>query len=107
MNTNGTAASAAESTTTSWRSAGEHGDAAAAVECLAPGIEITSPLTAAFRFHGCDQARDMLTAAFAVIDEIRFHTDIGDHRTRALFYAGAVARSSSRRPSYCGSTMRD
>jgi hypothetical protein len=88
MNTDGTAASAAEGTARSWCSAAEHGDTAAAVECLAADIEIISPLTAAFRFRRRDQAHEMLAAAFTVIDEIRFHTDIGDHCTRALFYRG-------------------
>lgn len=83
---------AAERTAAAWRAAGESRDAAAAAACLAPTIEIISPLTAAFRFRGAEQAREMLDAAFEVIDEIRYHTDLGDDRTRALFYDGRCGR---------------
>jgi ketosteroid isomerase-like protein len=69
-----------------WRAAGERGDAMAAAACMAPDVTVISPLTAQFRFHGRDQARDMLSAAFEVISDIRFHTETGDANTRALFY---------------------
>ncbi len=69
-----------------WRAAGERGDAPAAAECLASNVTVISPLTAQFRFHGRDDARDMLVAAFEVIHDIRFHTEVGDANTRALFY---------------------
>lgn len=73
-------------TVAAWRAAAERGDAADAAGCTADGIEIISPLTANFRFHGREQARAMLTAAFEVISDIRFHTEVGDAGTRALFY---------------------
>lgn len=75
-------------TTAAWRVAGEAGDVQAAGQCLAAGIEVISPLTAQFRFRGRDQAQDMLTAAFGVISDIRYHTEVGDDATRALFYRG-------------------
>lgn len=78
-----------ESTVGSWRSAGERGDAAAAVACLAEDVTLISPLTAQFQFHGRDQMLDLLTAAFEVISDIRYHTSVGDDpATRALFYHG-------------------
>jgi hypothetical protein len=58
----------------------------AAAECLATNVTVISPLTAQFRFHGRDEAREMLIAAFEVIRDIRFHTEVGDASTRALFY---------------------
>jgi hypothetical protein len=61
-------------------------DEGGAARCLAEEIEVISPLTAQFRFRGRDQARDMLTAAFEVIDDIRYHTEVGDGAARALFY---------------------
>lgn len=75
-------------TSAAWRAAGESGDVEAACRCLATGIEVISPLTAQFRFRGHADAHDMLTAAFEVISDIRYHTDIGDEATRALFFHG-------------------
>lgn len=51
-----------------------------------------SPLTAQFRFRGPHQVQEMVTAAFEVITEIRYHTEVGDGRTRALFYRGRCGR---------------
>jgi hypothetical protein len=75
-------------TTASWRAAGESHDAELAAGCLADDVRVISPLTARFRFEGREQARDMLVAAFAVIDVIRYHTELGDESARALFFHG-------------------
>jgi hypothetical protein len=77
-----------------WRVAGERGDATAAAACLAPGIEVISPLTAAFRFHGTEQVTHMLASAFEVIHDIRYHTELGDGPTWALFYRARVGRDA-------------
>jgi hypothetical protein len=79
-------------TISAWRAAGERGDAQAATQCLASDVEVISPLTAQFRFQGRDRVREMLTAAFEVISGIRFHTEVGDGATRALFYYGRAGR---------------
>jgi hypothetical protein len=76
------------STVAAWRTAGERGDADTAVSCLADDVTLISPLTARFRFHGRDQMRELLTAAFHVITDIRYHTEVGNDATRALFYYG-------------------
>src|SRR2546429_1788511 len=81
-----------DKTISAWRAAAEQGDAQAAARCLADGVEVISPLTAKFRFHGRDQVHGMLSAAFEVISEIRFHTAIGDADTRALFYYARAGR---------------
>ncbi|MCI4065786.1 nuclear transport factor 2 family protein [Micromonospora sp. R77] len=73
-------------TIAAWRTAAEQGDAAAAVRCLAPDVEVISPLTARFRFHGPGQVGDMLAAAYEVLTDIRFHTAVGEGATRALFF---------------------
>lgn len=73
-----------------WRAAGESGDAQGAAECLRIDVELTSPLTGRFRFQGREQVHLLLTAAFATISEIRFHTELGDGDTKALFYRGRV-----------------
>jgi hypothetical protein len=81
-----------DKTVAAWRAAGERGDAAAATRCLAGDVEVISPLTAVFRFHGRDQVVEMLGAAFEVISAIRYHTEVGDADTRALFYYGRAGR---------------
>jgi hypothetical protein len=73
-----------------WREAGERGDAELAATALAEGVVLISPLTNRFRFHGREQVTAVLTAAFGVITAIRFHTELGDPSTRALFYHGMV-----------------
>lgn len=78
----------AHTSTLIWRQAGESRDSALATTCLAADVQVISPLTAQFRFTGRDQVRAMLSAAFRVIDSIAFHTEVGDDRTRALFYYG-------------------
>jgi hypothetical protein len=75
-----------------WRLAGENGDAAAAAATLAPDVEVISPLTASFRFHGPGQVTDMLASAFEVIHGIRYHTEVGDDRVWALFYHARAGR---------------
>lgn len=81
-------------TIAAWRMAGEKGDAEQAAHCLTEGVEVISPLTAQFRFHGLAQVREMLAAAFAVISDIRYHTEVGDGSTRALFYHGRCGEES-------------
>jgi hypothetical protein len=82
----------AEATITAWRDAVEHGDADAAGHLLAAGIEVISPLTEQFRFHGPEQVIAMLAAAFETISDIRFHTQVGADHTWALFFHAHVAR---------------
>ncbi|GAA3385185.1 hypothetical protein GCM10020369_17690 [Cryptosporangium minutisporangium] len=82
----------AETTTAAWRAAGERGDAEAAAACLAEDAVAISPLTAAFRFTGRDQVREMLIAATAVFSDLRYHTEVGDEHTRALFLTGRAGR---------------
>jgi hypothetical protein len=78
----------AHTTTATWRQAGESRDPALVTTCLAKDVQVISPLAAQFRFTGRDQVLTMLTAAFRVIDSIRYHTEVGDDRTKALFYYG-------------------
>jgi len=84
--------SEAARTAAAWRAAGERGDVAAAGRCLAATIEVVSPLTAQFRFFRPQQVQDMLAAAFEVVSDIRYHTEVGDDVTRALFYRGRCGR---------------
>jgi hypothetical protein len=79
---------------TAWRTAGERADVAAAVACLAPDVEVISPLTDQFQFRGPAQVTDMLAAAFEVIHDIRYHTEVGGDGTYALFYRARAGREA-------------
>jgi len=81
-----------DDTVAAWQAAGERGDAEAAARCLAPEIELVSPLTEQFRFRGRDRVGELLVAAFEVFKELRFHTAVGDGDVRALFYRARVGR---------------
>src|SRR5690349_6398010 len=84
--------SAQDAVIAAWRAAGENGDAAAAGACLAPDVELISPLTGKFRFQGPAEVTEVLSAAFEVIHGIRYHTEVGDGDVRALFYYGVAGR---------------
>jgi len=73
-----------------WRLAGEQGDAEAAAACLSEDVVLISPLTEQFRFHGRDQVRVLLEAAFTAITGIHFHTEVSQDHTTALFYRGRI-----------------
>ncbi|SBT42384.1 nuclear transport factor 2 family protein [Micromonospora auratinigra] len=83
-----------DETVAAWRAAGERGDAATAVRCLAPEVEVISPLTAQFRFRGRAAVGDMLAALHEVLTEIRFHTEVGAGDTRALFFHARTSREA-------------
>jgi hypothetical protein len=87
-----TETSRADQTIAEWRLAAENHDAAQAIACLADNVVLISPLTAQFTFDGRDRVGDVMIAAFQVIDNIRFHTEVGDDRTRALFYDARCGR---------------
>ena len=86
------AATDPEATIAAWRAAAEHGDASAAGVLFAADVEVISPLTEQFRFHGTQQVTAMLTAAFETISGIRFHTQVGAGQTWALFFHARVGR---------------
>ncbi|MBV9795173.1 MAG: nuclear transport factor 2 family protein [Actinobacteria bacterium] len=89
-----TGTSRADQTVAEWRLAAENHDAARAIACLAGNVVLISPLTAQFTFDGRDRVGDVMIAAFQVIDNIRFHTEVGDDRTRALFYNARCGRQA-------------
>jgi hypothetical protein len=89
-----TGPSRADQTIAQWRQAAENHDAGQAIACLAGNAVLISPLTAQFTFDGRDRVADVMIAAFQVIDDIRFHTEVGDSRTRALFYTARCGRQA-------------
>ncbi len=75
-----------------WRAANEAGDSRAAIDCLAADVQFISPLTAQFRFRGRDQVGEVLAAAFEVLSDVRYHTEVGDEATRALVCTGRCGK---------------
>ncbi|MFE3450147.1 nuclear transport factor 2 family protein [Nonomuraea sp. NPDC059194] len=67
-----------------YREAGENKDLDALMATLAPEVAFHSPLSARAGFHGRDELRVLFGVAFSAIGELRYHTDVGDDRTRML-----------------------
>lgn len=67
-----------------WKVAGERGDAQLAVSTLADNVELVSPLTAKFRFHGSAELSQLLEAVFEVATNYRYVTDIRGEREAFL-----------------------
>lgn len=80
----------AATTVARWRAAAESADSDAAVACLSPDIVLSSPLTEQFRLEGPDQLRDFLASAFTAVEDIGFHTEIGQGDAYALAYRARV-----------------
>ncbi len=77
-------------TTAAWRTAGETLDLDAAVATLADDVVLRSPLTERIRFEGRTEVAGILQAAFETVEDIAYHTEVGDDTTRALFYTARV-----------------
>ncbi|MEU4690537.1 nuclear transport factor 2 family protein [Actinoplanes sp. NPDC023714] len=75
---------------TAWRTAGEAGDAAAAVAALSPDVTLISPITERFTFRGHRQVRDLLEVALTLIDDITYTDEVAAGRTVALFYEARI-----------------
>jgi hypothetical protein len=82
----------AAETTRRYRAAVEAGDLEAYLETLAPDVVLRSPITLRTDFRGHDEIRILMRAVFASIEDIRYHADVGDAATRALFYTAHVGR---------------
>jgi hypothetical protein len=73
-----------------WCSAGEAGDIDLAMRSIATNVVLRSPLTDRLRFEGRDQVRQVLEAAYDSIDQMRFHTVVGQASIWGLFYTARV-----------------
>jgi hypothetical protein len=82
----------AMATTARWRAAIETGDVDAFCATLAPGCVLHSPITDSISFAGVDQIRALMHHVVEVVKDIRYTDDIGDERTRALFYTARIAK---------------
>ena len=74
-----------------FRAAGERRDLEALLGTLTPDVVIHSPVSARLRFEGIGQARELFTMVFAKVDEINYFDELGDERSRVLFYRGRLA----------------
>lgn len=81
----------AAATTARFRAAVEAGDIHALTETLAPGAVLHSPITNSLAFTGADEIRALLPHVLAVIEGITYTDDVGDARTRALFYTARIS----------------
>jgi len=77
-------------TTARFRRAEEAYDIEGVLETLAPDVVVRSPITDRVTFQGRDEVRELLRSVFATIDDISYFADVGDARTRALFYRANV-----------------
>lgn len=82
----------AAETTGRYRAAVEAGDIEGFLITLAPDVVLHSPITLRTQFRGHDQARALMRAVLASIQDIRYFEDVGDDTTRALFYRAHVGR---------------
>ncbi|WP_084958372.1 nuclear transport factor 2 family protein [Thermoactinospora rubra] len=81
---------AAEDTARRYRQASETKDIALLTTTLAPDAVLRSPLSSRARFHGARQVEEVLSAALSVVSDVRYHTDVGDERTRMLAATGRL-----------------
>ncbi|GAA4542883.1 nuclear transport factor 2 family protein [Amycolatopsis samaneae] len=80
----------AEATAERYRRAGETGDIELAMSTFAPDAVLHSPLTSRVRFTGLGQLRQLIGVAYAHLEDVRFHLDVGDDRTRVVVYTARV-----------------
>jgi hypothetical protein len=76
--------------TETYRIAAETGDVDLAMTAFAPDAVLHSPLTSRVRFTGHPQLRALIEVAYSHLTEIRFHTDVGDARTRVVVYTARI-----------------
>jgi hypothetical protein len=85
-----TALKTAETTTERYRRAGETGDVDLAMSTFTENAIVHSPLTTRARFTGHTELRALIAVAYSHLAGIRFHTDVGDERTRVVTYTARI-----------------
>ena len=82
----------AAETTRRFRAASEAGDPHAVVATLAPDVQLRSPITLGYRFHGVEEVRELFLDVFSVIEGTSYFEELGDERARAVFGRARVGR---------------
>ncbi|GAA3021591.1 nuclear transport factor 2 family protein [Streptosporangium longisporum] len=67
-----------------YREAGEAKDVDALMSTLAPTVVFRSPLSSRAGFSGHAEIRRLFGVALGALRDLRYHTDVGDDRTRML-----------------------
>ncbi len=84
----------AANTTARYRQAAEAGDVEGLIATLSPDVVFHSPITDRAAFRGHDEMRQLVEVVFDTITDIHFFADVGEGRTRALFFRGYVGRQA-------------
>src|SRR6266480_3367443 len=79
-------------TTVRMRRAAEAHDADGVLEMLSSDVVLRSPITDRVVFRGRDEVGHVLRAVFSILEDIDYFADIGDQRSRALFYRARVGK---------------
>lgn len=81
---------AAQETSARMKSAVEAADLEGFLATLAPGVVLRSPISMRAEFRGHEEMAQLMRGVFASIADIRYWEDLGDARSRALFYRARV-----------------
>ncbi|MEV6440465.1 nuclear transport factor 2 family protein [Amycolatopsis sp. NPDC051716] len=76
--------------TETYRRAAETRDVELAMTAFAPDAVLHSPLTSRVRFTGHAELRPLIEVAYRHLEDISFHTDVGDTRTRVVVYTARI-----------------
>jgi SnoaL-like domain len=82
----------ADETIRTMRAAGEAGDVDAFLATLADDVMLRSPITDRIEFRGREEMRELMEAVFATLQDIRYYEELGDDRSRALFYRARIGK---------------
>jgi hypothetical protein len=77
-------------TTVRMRAAAEAHDVQGVLETTATEVVLRSPITNRVVFRGREAVGEVLRAVFATLEDVHYFADLGDDRTRALFYTARV-----------------
>lgn len=83
-------AASVEETVARMKAAVESADLEGFLATLSPTVVLRSPISANAEFRGQAEMRELMRAVFATIDGIRYFEDLGDDRSRAVFYRARV-----------------
>ncbi|WP_327087197.1 nuclear transport factor 2 family protein [Nonomuraea sp. NBC_01738] len=75
-----------------YREAGEREDVDALVALISPDVVFHSPLTDRATFVGRPEVRQLFEAVFTTLGGLRYHTDLGDDRTRMVAGTARLGR---------------
>ncbi|SDI35482.1 nuclear transport factor 2 family protein [Nonomuraea jiangxiensis] len=73
-----------DSPTLAYRQAGEAHDLDALMATLSDDVAFHSPLSGTATFEGKEQIRELFAVVLSALSGMRYQTDVGDDRTRAL-----------------------